>query len=137
MKYDNMVEACFLNRPNRFIANILVDGEEKVCHVKNTGRCRELLQENATVFVQQFDSPKRKTAYDLIAVQKGQRLINMDSVAPNKVFGEYLSASGLGFVPERIRPEYTHGDSRFDYYFEHGEKAAFCEVKGVTLEDLL
>ena len=135
MKYDNMVEACFLNRPNRFIANILVDGEEKVCHVKNTGRCKELLQENATVYVQQFDSPRRKTAYDLIAVQKGQRLINMDSVAPNKVFGEYLAAGGLGFVPERIRPEYTHGDSRFDYYFEHGGKAAFCEVKGVTLEE--
>lgn len=135
MKYDNIVEACFINRPNRFIANILIDGEEKVCHVKNTGRCRELLAGNPKIFVQHFDSPSRKTAYDLIAVQKGHRLINMDSVAPNKVFGEYLAAGGLGFVPSYMKAECTHGDSRFDYYFEHDGRKAFAEVKGVTLEE--
>ena len=135
MKYDNIVEACFINRPNRFIANILVDGEEKVCHVKNTGRCKELLAGKPTIYVQHFDSPTRKTAYDLIAVQKGDRLINMDSVAPNKVFGEYLASGALGFVPSYMKAECTHGDSRFDYYFEHDGKKAFAEVKGVTLEE--
>ena len=135
MKYENIVEACFINRPNRFIANILVDGKEQVCHVKNTGRCKELLAGNPTIYVQHFDSASRKTAYDLIAVQKGHRLINMDSVAPNKVFGEYLAAGGMGFVPEYIKAEATHGDSRFDFYFEHNDKKAFAEVKGVTLEE--
>ena len=135
MKYENIVEACFINRPNRFIANILVDGEEKVCHVKNTGRCKELLAGKPTIYVQHFDSPTRKTAYDLITVQKGHRLINMDSVAPNKVFGEYLAAGGLGFVPDYIKAESTHGDSRFDFYFEHDGKKAYAEVKGVTLEE--
>lgn len=135
MKYSNIVEARFIDRPNRFIANILVNGEKAVCHVKNTGRCRELLTENAVIFVQHCDSPGRKTAYDLIAVQKGDRLINMDSSAPNRVFGEYLAGGGLGFVPGLIKAESTHGDSRFDFYFENGEKAGYAEVKGVTLED--
>ena len=135
MKYENIVEACFINRPNRFIANILIDGEEQVCHVKNTGRCKELLAGNPKIYVQHFDSLSRKTAYDLITVQKGCRLINMDSVAPNKVFGEYLAAGGLGFVPSYMKAECTHGDSRFDYYFEHDGKKAFAEVKGVTLEE--
>ena len=135
MKYENIVEACFINRPNRFIANILVDGEEKVCHVKNTGRCKELLAGNPKIYVQHFDSPTRKTAYDLIAVQKGDRLINMDSVAPNNVFGEYLASGGLGFVPSFMKAESTHGDSRFDYYFEHDGIKAYAEVKGVTLEE--
>lgn len=135
MHYTNIEQAVFLNRPNRFIANILVNGEEKVCHVKNTGRCKELLAGNPTIYVQHFDSPNRKTAYDLIAVEKGERLINMDSVAPNKAFGEYLAAGGLGYIPELIKAESTHGDSRYDFYFEHDGIKAYAEVKGVTLEE--
>ena len=135
MTYDNIHEAVFLDRPNRFIAHILLNGQKQVCHVKNTGRCKELLLPGAEIFVQHSANPARKTAYDLIAVRKGQRLINMDAVAPNKVFGEWLSAGGPGYVPELIRPECVHGDSRFDFYFEHGGRKAFAEVKGVTLEE--
>ena len=135
MTYDNIHEAVFLDRPNRFIAHILLNGQTQVCHVKNTGRCKELLLPGAEIFVQHCVNPARKTAYDLIAVRKGQRLINMDAVAPNKVFGEWLSAGGPGYVPELIRPECVHGDSRFDFYFEHGGRKDFAEVKGVTLED--
>lgn len=135
MTYDNIHEAVFLDRPNRFIAHILLNGQKQVCHVKNTGRCKELLLPGAEIFVQHSANPARKTAYDLIAVRKGERLINMDAVAPNKVFGEWLSAGGPGYVPELIRPECVHGDSRFDFYFEHGGRKALAEVKGVTLED--
>lgn len=135
MTYDNIHEAVFLDRPNRFIAHILLNGQTQVCHVKNTGRCKELLLPGAEIFVQHSANPARKTAYDLIAVRKGERLINMDAVAPNRVFGEWLSAGGPGYVPELIRPECVHGDSRFDFYFEHGGRKAFAEVKGVTLED--
>lgn len=135
MTYDNIHEAIFLDRPNRFIAHILLDGQKQVCHVKNTGRCKELLLPGAEIFVQHSANPARKTAYDLIAVRKGDRLINMDAVAPNKVFGEWLSAGGPGYVPELIRPECIHGESRFDFYFEHGGRKAFAEVKGVTLEE--
>lgn len=135
MTYDNIHEAVFLDRPNRFIAHILLNGQTQVCHVKNTGRCRELLLPGAEIFVQHSANPARKTAYDLIAVRKGERLINMDAAAPNRVFGQWLSAGGPGFVPELIRPERVHGDSRFDFYFEHGGRKAFAEVKGVTLEE--
>ena len=135
MTYDNISEAVCLDRPNRFIAHILLDGQTQVCHVKNTGRCRELLVPGAEIFVQRSANPARKTAYDLISVWKGGRLINMDAAAPNKVFGQWLSAGGAGFVPELIRPECVHGDSRFDFYFEHGGRKAFAEVKGVTLEE--
>ena len=135
MTYDNIHEAVFLDRPNRFIAHILLNGQKQVCHVKNTGRCRELLLPGAEIFVQHSANPARKTAYDLIAVRKGERLINMDAAAPNKVFGQWLSAGGPGYVPELIRPECVHGDSRFDFYFEHGGRKAFAEVKGVTLEE--
>ena len=135
MTYDNISEAVFLDRPNRFIAHIILDGQTQVCHVKNTGRCRELLVPGAEIYVQRSANPQRKTAYDLIAVRKGDRLINMDAAAPNKVFGQWLSAGGAGFVPELIRPECVHGDSRFDFYFEHGGRKAFAEVKGVTLEE--
>ena len=135
MTYDNIHEAVFLDRPNRFIAHILLNGQKQVCHVKNTGRCRELLLPGAEIYVQHSANPARKTAYDLIAVRKGERLINMDAAAPNKVFGQWLSAGGPGYVPELIRPECVHGDSRFDFYFEHGGRKAFAEVKGVTLEE--
>ena len=134
MKYENMVPGIFLRRPNRFIAHVVIDGQEQVVHVKNTGRCRELLPEGAQVYCQHFDSPKRKTAYDLIAVKKGEFLINMDSQAPNAAAGEWLAAGGLGSL-EDLHPETVHGDSRFDFAFRKDGRQCFLEVKGVTLED--
>lgn len=135
MTYENICRAEFIDRPNRFIAHALLDGKVVVCHVKNTGRCRELLLPGAAVYLQHAANPLRKTAYDLIAVEKGERLINIDAAAPNAVFGEWLRAGGLGFVPEKVLPEQRHGDSRFDFYFEHRGIRAFAEVKGVTLEE--
>lgn len=135
MTYENLREARFLRRPNRFIAHVLLDGQETVCHVKNTGRCRELLVPGSVVYIQKASNPVRKTAWDLIAVRKGERLINMDAAAPNAVFGEWLRAGGAGFVPSLIRPECRFGDSRFDFYFQNGERRIFAEVKGVTLEE--
>lgn len=135
MKYNNIHEGIFIERPNRFIARVLINGEEQICHVKNTGRCRELLVPGARVLLEEASNPQRKTRFDLVKVYKGERLVNMDSNAPNTVFGEFLRAGGLGFVPDYVKAEYSHGDSRFDYYFEHDGKKAFAEVKGVTLED--
>ena len=135
MKYNHVCQATFLDRPNRFIARVMSDGEEHTVHVKNTGRCRELLVPGARVYLTKSDNPDRKTAYDLIAVEKGDLLINMDSQAPNKVFQEWAEQGG--FLPDlsRIKPEYIHGDSRFDFYLEQGEKRHLVEVKGVTLEE--
>lgn len=135
MTYDNIRGAVFIDRPNRFIANIELDGEPVVCHVKNTGRCRELLTPGARVLVQMADAPSRRTPCDLVAVWKGERLINMDAQAPNRVFGEWLSGGGMGFVPSLVLPEHSHGDSRFDFYFEHDGRRCYAEVKGVTLEE--
>ena len=135
MNYENTVEARFIDRPNRFIAHVELEGETVVCHVKNTGRCRELLVPGAKVLLQGSDNPKRKTAYDLVAVWKGERLINMDANAPNAVFGQWLREGGLGFRPEHVKPEFAHGDSRFDFYFEHKGRPCLAEVKGVTLEE--
>lgn len=134
MRYENMVEGNFLARPNRFIAHIRIDGEVQVCHVKNTGRCRELLTPESTVWCQVSTNPNRKTKYDLISVQKGERIINMDSQAPNIAVGEWLRSGGLGDISD-LRSEYTHGDSRFDFTFEKDAKRCFLEVKGVTLEN--
>lgn len=131
--YENMVKGQFMSRPNRFIAHVLIDGEETVCHVKNTGRCRELLQKGVTVWCQKSDNPNRKTAYDLICVQKGERIINMDSQAPNIAARQWLESGGLGRI-SALRPEVTHEDSRFDFSFEKDGKTCFLEVKGVTLE---
>lgn len=128
-----MVHGEFLRRPNRFIAHVRIDGTEQIVHVKNTGRCRELLPEGAKVWCQHFDSDTRKTAYDLIAVQKGTRLINMDSQAPNKAVMEWLQSGGLGQIQD-LRAESTHGDSRFDFSFTKDGRACFLEVKGCTLE---
>lgn len=133
MKYTNMVPGRFLKRPNRFIAHIEIRGKEEICHVKNTGRCKELLPEGAKVWCQEFNDPKRKTKFDLITVQKGSRLINMDSQAPNKAAAEWLLQGGLGAI-ENLRPESKYGDSRFDFYFEKDGKPCYLEVKGVTLE---
>lgn len=131
MKYDNIKRAVFIDRPNRFIAHCEVDGAVETVHVKNTGRCRELLVPGAEVWVQESDNPNRKTRYDLISVQKGDRLVNMDSLAPNKLFREYVES---GMFPQKvtsIRSEYSHGDSRFDFLLDDD---ILVEVKGVTLE---
>ena len=134
MRYENMVRGNFLARPNRFIAHIEIDGQTEICHVKNTGRCRELLTPSATVWCQKSSNPTRKTKYDLITVRKGERLINMDSQAPNQAAKEWLLAGGLGEISE-LKPEYTHGDSRFDFSFLLDGKRCLLEVKGVTLEN--
>lgn len=133
MEYADMVAGRFLARPNRFIAHVQIDGQVEICHVKNTGRCRELLQVGAEVWCQKASNPNRKTKYDLITVRKGHRLINMDSQAPNIAAGEWLAEGGLGQV-EALRPETFHGDSRYDFSFVKDGKTCFLEVKGVTLE---
>ena len=134
MRYGNMVPGIFMARPNRFIAHIEIDGKTEICHVKNTGRCRELLPSGAKVWCQASDNPNRKTKYDLIAVEKGHRLINMDSQAPNAAAKEWLLSGGLGKV-ENLRPETVHGDSRFDFSFTLDGKPCLMEVKGCTLEN--
>lgn len=133
MYYENMVRGTFLERPNRFIAHVRIGEEIQVVHVKNTGRCRELLPPGATVWCQKSANPARKTAYDLISVQKGSRIINMDSQAPNAAVEEWLCNGGLPGV-QQVRREVFFGDSRFDFTFEKDGKPCFMEVKGVTLE---
>jgi len=134
MQYAQMVPGVFLSRPNRFIAHVEIGGQTEIVHVKNTGRCRELLPAGAEVWCQKSDNPSRKTKYDLITVRKGQRLINMDSQAPNAAAKEWLLSGGLGPV-EDVKAETTHGDSRFDFSFTLNGKKCFLEVKGVTLEN--
>ena len=134
MHYPNMVPGIFLSRPNRFIAHVRIDGQEEIVHVKNTGRCRELLPAGAEVWCQRSGNPSRKTKFDLITVKKGDRLINMDSQAPNTAAGEWLRAGGLGEI-ENLKAESFHGDSRFDFSFTKDGRQCFLEVKGVTLED--
>ncbi len=134
MYYSNMIPGEFLSRPNRFVAKVLIDGQSQTVHVKNTGRCRELLTPNATVWCQKSDNPNRKTQFDLITVKKEDRLINMDSQAPNIAAGEWLRAGGLGKI-EDLKAETVHGDSRFDFSFTLEGKRCFLEVKGVTLEN--
>lgn len=138
MLYDNIKTAKFISRPNRFIANIEINGEQEVCHVKNTGRCKELLTEGASVYVQKFRNSSlktRKTQYDLISVFKGERLINIDSQAPNKVFHEMMLKGELFNNITLIKPECKYKNSRFDFYVEADDKKIFVEVKGVTLEE--
>jgi len=134
MQYKAISSGRFVDRPNRFIARVEIHGQVQTVHVKNTGRCRELLVPGATVYVQHSDDPNRKTAWDLIAVEKGERLINMDAQAPNKVFSEWVQAGN--FLPNLtlLRPETRYGDSRFDFYLEADGEKHFVEVKGVTLE---
>ena len=134
MHYEDIKEGRFESRPNRFIAYVTVDGRQEKVHVKNTGRCRELLTENARVYLNRSDNPKRSTAYDLVAVQKGARIINMDSQSPNKAVEEWLKEGGLFSDVRLIRPETTYRSSRFDFYVETPEDKIFIEVKGVTLE---
>ena len=135
MKYDKIVEARFLSRPNRFIAQVELNGREETVHVKNTGRCRELLIPGRTVWLEESRNPARKTKYDLIAVDKDGLLINMDAQAPNKVFAEWAQAGHFRDGLTLLRPETTWGKSRFDFYWEAGERRGFVEVKGCTLEE--
>lgn len=133
MRYQHVVRGTFLDRPNRFIAHVALEGGVEVCHVKNTGRCRELLTPGAAVYLARSDNPARKTRYDLVAVKKGSLLINMDAQAPNRVFGEWAEH----FLPEPavVRPEFTWEDSRFDFRLDTPQGPFFVEVKGVTLEE--
>ncbi|MDD6637926.1 MAG: DNA/RNA nuclease SfsA [Lachnospiraceae bacterium] len=131
MNYQNIIHGQFHSRPNRFIAKVWIDGELETVHVKNTGRCRELLLPGAEVILECCDQPTRKTKYDLIGVYKeGLGLVNIDSQAPNKVAKEWLLQQDYTCV----RPEYTYGDSRIDFYMERGEERFLMEVKGCTLE---
>lgn len=134
MIYENMQPGIFRDRPNRFIAHVELDGKLETVHVKNTGRCRELLVPGAKVWCQRSENPARKTKFDLICVEKGPYIINMDSQAPNKAVQEWLLGGGLGQIRD-LRPETVHGDSRFDFAFQKDGKQCYLEVKGVTLEN--
>lgn len=134
LKYGKIVEGTFITRPNRFCATVEIDGNETVCHVKNTGRCRELLLSKSRVLLEESSNPQRKTKYDLVAVYKGDRLINMDSFAPNLAVGEWLAGGGLGFIPDLLKSESTYKNSRFDFFAQKENRKCFIEVKGVTLE---
>lgn len=135
MKYDNITKGKFIVRPNRFIAHVEVNEKIEICHVKNTGRCKELLIPGVTVFLQENDNPKRKTKFSLIGVIKGERIINIDSQIPNKAVQEWILKGNLFNEVTLIKPEKTYKNSRFDFYVETKEKKVFIEVKGVTLEE--
>ena len=135
MQYTEVAEARFVSRENRFVATVVLNQEQIRVHVKNTGRCQELLRPNARVFLADSKNPKRKYRYDLIAVEKGNLLINMDSQAPNQAFNEFLRSGGLVNDVSFIKPEYQYGSSRIDFYFERGMERHLVEIKGVTLEE--
>ena len=135
MQYERIRPAVFRSRPNRFIAKVEIDGQEETVHVKNTGRCKELLVHGRTVWLEEGRNPNRKTRYDLIAVDKDGLLVNMDAQAPNKVFAEWAEQGNFISGLTLLRPETTWGKSRFDFYWEAGERKGFVEVKGCTLED--
>lgn len=136
MQYTHIEEGIFLSRPNRFVAEVEINGKRETVHVKNTGRCRELLLPGSRVYLSAAENPDRKTAFDLVAVQKGRRLINIDSQAPNKAAEEWLRSGGFSPGVTLLKPECRYGDSRFDFYGEReGEPPFFMEVKGVTLEE--
>ncbi len=133
--YHHLRKAAFLDRPNRFVAHCELDGVETVCHVKNTGRCRELLVPGTTVWLEEAQQPARKTRFDLVAVENRGYVVNMDSQAPNAVFAEWAWSGG--FLPDisSLRAEAVYGDSRFDFAYQRGRQSGFVEVKGVTLFD--
>ncbi len=135
MRYQDIHRAVFISRPNRFVARVNLDGQEEVCHVKNTGRCRELLVPGREVSLEKSANPDRKTKYDLIGVFREDRWVNMDSQIPNRVVEEWLPGSGLFSPTADIYRERKYGNSRFDLYVEDGERKVYMEVKGVTLEE--
>lgn len=133
IQYPDISRGVFLARPNRFLARVALPGGEALCHVRNTGRCRELLQPGAAVWCQRHDDPKRKTKWTLITVEKDGHLFNLDAQAPNRLAYSWVAAGGLGETPADLRRERTFGDSRFDLAFTLGGRPGFLEVKGVTL----
>lgn len=133
MNYHKIKEGKFLSRPNRFVARVLIDGKEELCHVKNTGRLSELLLAGAKVYVEENGNPKRKTKYSLISIKKGDTLYNIDSQAPNRVAKEWVEQGGFVSGVTKIQTEKTYHNSRFDLYIEAGKRKIFMEVKGVTL----
>lgn len=140
MKYKNVIEGVFISRQNRFVATVEINGSAETVHVKNTGRCRELLVPRCRVYLSVSDNPSRKTKYDLIAVEKIREgkaplLINMDSQVVNDAAAEWLEKNQLFSSRAKIRREVTFDSSRFDFYIEDGERKVFLEVKGVTLEN--
>lgn len=136
MIYSNIVKGIFLERPNRFIAKVIINGREETVHVKNTGRCKEILIKGVKVYLEYSNNPKRKTSYSLIAAEKGEKIINIDSQAPNKVVEDALIAGKIkGIIPSIVKREVTYNNSRFDLYFEYSDKKCFMEIKGVTLEN--
>ncbi len=137
MVYNETVKAVFKNRPNRFIANVILNGKDETVHVKNTGRCKELLLEGATVILEKSNNTNRKTAYSLIAVYKGDNIVNMDSQAPNEIFADAISSEKIEEIGEVdfVKREVKYKNSRFDIYYEKNGKKGFVEVKGVTLEE--
>ncbi len=136
MRYNNIKDGVFVKRPNRFIAEVEIDGETERVHVKNTGRLRELLIRGAHVILEESDKPERKTKYSLIAVYKGDEIVNIDSQAPNSAAFEALKNGKITEIgtPDIVRREVKYGDSRFDLYYEKGKTKGFVEVKGVTLD---
>lgn len=139
MKYIKIISGEFVSRPNRFIAHVNIQGQLEVCHVKNTARCRELLKPGSIVYLEESDNPGRKTKYDLVAVEKGNTLVNIDSNAPNKVVQEWLATDNCpilqGAESRFVKPECKYGNSRIDFYVEADHRKIFIEVKGVTLEE--
>lgn len=135
MKYEGICKGEFVSRPNRFIANVIIDGRLETVHVKNTGRLRELLVPGAVVYLQRSHQAGRKTKWSLISVEKGERIVNIDSQAPNKVVFEWLSKGGLPFDVTGIKPEFAYGSSRVDFLVNTGTDKILIEVKGVTLEN--
>lgn len=134
MRYSHIQKGEFLRRPNRFIAHVLLNGEEVICHVKNTGRLKELLLPGATVFLEESDNTARKTRFDLVAVMRGDEVVNIDSQAPNQAVGDWLRKGGLFEDVSHVKAETRYGASRFDFYIESASgRKAFLEVKGVTL----
>ena len=133
MRYGEIITGTFVARPNRFIAHVRLQGEEVVCHVKNTGRCRELLRPGVRVWLEKGTNPNRKTAYDLVTVEKDGRLVNMDAQAPNRIFGEWANNLEPGII--RVCPEVFFEDSRLDFLLETEQGKHYVEVKGVTLEE--
>ena len=134
MLYKNIIQAVFIKRLNRFVAEIRIGSELSLCHVKNTGRCEELLRTDAVIYVEKNETATRKTPYTLIAVEKNGILFNIDSYAPNIAAKEWIANGGLGFIPNILKSETVYGNSRFDLYYEYGMRKGFIEVKGVTLE---
>ena len=134
MQYSNVVEGVFVARINRFVADVVIDGEKTLCHVKNTGRLKELFVPGSRVFLEKASNQKRKYLYDLIAVYKDDVLFNVDSQCPNKLFSEWVQKGNLFSNVKILQPEKSFQNSRFDFYVEADDKKIWIEVKGVTLE---